>query len=139
MEWMSSGIGKYFQIEGGKSHNGYKEFDVAIADHLTSTMKQKATMEARIIVEECRRWEHLELQNGGEFNNDDSFSWVYKSYTAKGSRTAIVHKNKWSLWATKVKTIAVSIMTEKRTAVTEECDSGHGTANQKRTLAGSIN
>jgi hypothetical protein len=41
MEWVSSDIGKYFQIEGGNTHNGYKEFDVAIADHLTSTMKRK--------------------------------------------------------------------------------------------------
>ena len=55
MEWMSSGIGKYFQIEGGKSHNGYKEFDVDIADHLTSTKKRKTTMEARITAEGCRR------------------------------------------------------------------------------------
>ena len=45
MEWMSSDIGKCFHIEGGNTHNGYKEFDVAIADHLTSTMKRKATME----------------------------------------------------------------------------------------------
>jgi hypothetical protein len=58
------------------------ELDVAIADHLTSTKKRKATMEARIIVEGCRRsgihwlsqmmtddgntWV-AELQNGGEF------------------------------------------------------------------------
>jgi hypothetical protein len=51
MEWMSSDIGKYFQIEGGNTHNGYKEYGAAIADHLTSTMKRKATMEARIIWE----------------------------------------------------------------------------------------
>jgi hypothetical protein len=82
MEWLSSDIGKYFQIEGGNTHNGYKEFDVAITDHLTSTKKRKATMEARIIVGGCRRsgvhwlsqmmtddgntWV-VELQNGGEF------------------------------------------------------------------------
>ena len=47
--------GKYFQIEGGNTHNGYKEFDAAIADHLTSTKKRKATMEARIIVKGRRR------------------------------------------------------------------------------------
>ena len=64
-----------------------------------------------------------QLQNGGEFNND-SFAWVHKSHNAKGSRTATHHKNKWSLWATKVKT-------EKRTAATKERDSGHGALDQK--------
>jgi hypothetical protein len=94
--------------------------NLAIADHLTSTKKQKATMEARIIVEGCRRsgihwlsqmmtddgstWV-ADLQNGGEFNNDDAFSWVYKSCTANGTRTATTHKNKWSVWASKVKII----------------------------------
>jgi hypothetical protein len=28
MGWLSSDIGKYFQIEGGNTHNGYKELDV---------------------------------------------------------------------------------------------------------------
>ena len=46
----ASDIGKCFQIEGRTMHNGYKEFDVAIADHLKSTKKRKATMEARIVV-----------------------------------------------------------------------------------------
>ena len=46
----SSDIGKCFQIGGRKTHNGYKEFDVAIGDHLKSTKKREATMEARIVV-----------------------------------------------------------------------------------------
>jgi hypothetical protein len=70
--------------EGGNSHHGFKEFDVAIADHLPSTKKQRTTMEAKIIVEGCRKsgihwlsqmltddgntWV-AEIQNGGEFNN----------------------------------------------------------------------
>ena len=55
MEWMTSNVGKHFQIEGGNTHQGFKEFDVAIADHLPSTKKQRATMEAKIIVEGCRK------------------------------------------------------------------------------------
>ena len=88
MEWMTSNVGKHFQIEGGNTH-GFKEFDVAIADHLPSTKKQRATMEAKIIVEGCSKsgihWLSqmltddgdalvAEIQNGGQFNNDDSFT-----------------------------------------------------------------
>jgi hypothetical protein len=52
-----------------------------------------------------------ELQNGGEFNHEDTFS-VSKSPTGNGSRIATTHKNKWSrpVWASKVKTIAAAIM-----------------------------
>jgi hypothetical protein len=63
--------------------------------------------------------------------NSDTFSWVYKSSTANGSRIATTHKNKWSLWASKVKTIAAAIMTGKRVIATEERDKGQGTADQK--------
>jgi hypothetical protein len=71
MEWMSSDIGKYFQIEGN-THNEYKELDVAIADHLTSTKKQKATYGGEnhsrrmqevcntlVIANDDRRWKHV--------------------------------------------------------------------------------
>jgi hypothetical protein len=40
MEWMTSNVGKHFQIEGkhfqieGGNTHGFKEFDVAIADQL---------------------------------------------------------------------------------------------------------
>jgi hypothetical protein len=71
------------------------------------------------------------LQNGGEFNNEDTFSWVYRSSTANGTRTATTHKNKWSLRASKVKTTAAAIMTAKRVIATEERDKGQGTAEQK--------
>jgi hypothetical protein len=108
---MTSDVGKHFQIEGGNTHQGYKEFDVAIADFLPSSKKRHATMEAKIIVEGCRRsgihwlsqmltddgntWV-MELQNGGEFNNENSFDWVNKTYS-KGARAYVKHKNKWSL------------------------------------------
>ena len=35
MGWMASDVGKYFEIEGGNMHSGYKEHDAAIADCLT--------------------------------------------------------------------------------------------------------
>ena len=55
-----------------------------------------------------------DLQNGGEFNNESAFSWVYKSTATNGTRIATTHNNKGSLWATKVKTVAAAIMTSKR-------------------------
>ena len=33
VEWMTGEVGKHFQIEGGNTHHGYKEFDEAIADY----------------------------------------------------------------------------------------------------------
>jgi hypothetical protein len=52
MEWMTSNVGKHFQIEGGNTH-GFKEFDVAIADHLPSTKKPLA------VADVDRRREHM--------------------------------------------------------------------------------
>ena len=145
MEWMSSEVGKHFQIEGGNTHQGYKEFDVAIADCLPSSAKRMATMEAKIIVEGCRRsgihwlsqmltddgntWV-AELQNGGEFNSESVFEWVNKTHS-KGKRTYVKHRNKWSLWASKVKRIAASVMTEKRNAAMEERDNGSGQEEER--------
>jgi hypothetical protein len=145
MEWMTSDVGKHFQIEGGNTHQGYKEFDVAIADCLPSSTKRIATMEAKIIVEGCRRsgihwlsqmltddgntWV-TELQNDGEFNNASSFEWVNKTYT-KGKRTYVKHKNKWSLWASKFKCIAASVMTAKRNDVVENRDNGRGSEEER--------
>jgi hypothetical protein len=146
MEWMTSDVGKHFQIEGGNTHQGYKEFDVAIADCLPSSAKRTATMESKIIVEGCRRsgihwlsqmltddgntWV-AELQNGGELNNESSFEWVNKPY-AKGKRTYVNHKNKWSLWASKVKCIiAASVMTAKRSAAVEDRDNGSGQEEER--------
>jgi hypothetical protein len=84
MGWMASDVGKYFQIEGGNMHSGYKEHGAATADCLTVTKERKATMEVRIVMEGSRRsgihwlsqmmtddgntWV-ADLQNGGEFNN----------------------------------------------------------------------
>ena len=144
MEWMTSDVGKHFQIEGRNTHQGYKEFDVAIADCLPST-KRIATMEAKIIVEGCRRsgihwlsqmltddgntWV-TELQNDGEFNNESSFEWVNKTYTNE-KRTYVKHKNKWSLWASKVKCIAASVMTAKRIEAVENRDNGSGSEEER--------
>jgi len=145
MEWMTSEVGKHFQIEGGNTYQGYKEFDVAIADCLPSSAKRIATMEAKIIVEGCRRsgihWVSQMvtddgntwvsgLQNDGEFNNEGKFEWVNKTYT-KGERTYVKHRNKWNLWASKVKRIAVSIMSAKRSDAGEQRDHGRGTEEER--------
>jgi hypothetical protein len=58
-----------------------------------------------------RRWPAFKTENS---TTKDTFSWVYKSSTANRTRTATTHKNKLSLWASKVKTIAAAIMTDKR-------------------------
>jgi hypothetical protein len=56
---------------------------------------------------------------------------VNKTYNSKGTRTFVEHKNKWSLWATKVKTIAVSIMTKKRTDAIATRDNGSGSTEDR--------
>ena len=95
------------------------------------------------IADDDRRWEHVggRLQNG-KFDNEgkDTFSWVFKSSAANRIRTATTHKNKLSLWASKVKTIAAAIMTDKRQGdtrlktnvwATEERDKGKERRNKK--------
>ena len=54
-----------------------------------------------------------------------------KTY-AKGKRTYVNHKNKWSLWASKVKCIiAASVMTAKRSAAVEDRDNGSGQEEER--------
>ena len=69
---------------------------------------------------------------GGEFNNVDTFSWVYRSSTANGTRTATTHKNNGAYGHQKLRQDhSAAIMTAKRVIATEERDKGQGTAEQK--------
>jgi hypothetical protein len=55
---------------------------------------------------------------------------VNKAYK-KGERTYVKHKNKWNLWASKVKRIAVSLMSAKRSDAIEQRDHGSGTEEER--------
>jgi hypothetical protein len=47
------------------------------------------------------------------------------------SATIAKHKNKWKLWASKVKIIAASIMSKKRSDATEDRDNGNESKEER--------